>query len=312
MRYQNLGKSGTAASRVGMGVMRMGGIEQDAATEAVRTALECGIDFFDSADIYGAGESSRKLGCALHELGVERKNVVLQTKFGIAPDFTGEHQGIYDFSRDHLIGSLEAELDRLQTDYVDFVLLHRFDTLCDLDELHGAIDEIVSSGMARHIGVSNMGPWTCELLQANLDQNLEVNQLQFGLCHAGMVKMQMHENMADEDAADRDGGALAYSQLRGMTIQAWSPLQFGTFAGTFLDNPDFPELNAELAKTAETHGVGKDTIATAWILRHPAHMQVIAGTMNPDHIRSTAAAADVELTRQEWYDLYRAAGNDLP
>ena len=312
MKYQEIGSSGVEASRIAMGVMRMAGKTRDEAREIAQAALDCGMNFFDSADIYGAGESSRVLGQALHDLGVNRQDVVLQTKFGIAPDFTGRRNSIYDFSRDHLLSSLETELDRLQTDYVDLVLLHRLDTLCDLDELGQTMAEIVDSGMARHIGVSNMGPWSCEMLQANLDQKLEVNQLQFGLCHAGMVRMQMHENMDDDAAADRDGGALAYSQLTGMTIQAWSPLQYGMFAGTFIDNEQFSELNQVLAELAEAKGVSKEAIAVAWILRHPAHMQVISGSMNPERIRSIAASAEVELSRQDWYDLYIAAGNDLP
>lgn len=312
MKYQAIGFTDLEASRIAMGVMRMAGKTREEAKAIVQTALDCGMNFFDSADIYGAGESSRVLGQALNDLGVERKDVILQTKFGIAPDFTGKRNGIYDFSRDHLLSSLEAELDRLQTDYVDLVLLHRLDALCDVDELGQTITEIVDSGMARHIGVSNMGPWSCEMLQANLDHKLEVNQLQFGLCHAGMVRMQMHQNMEDDAAADRDGGVLSYSQLTGMTIQAWSPLQYGTFAGTFIDNDQFKTLNAALADLAQEKGVTKEAVAIAWILRHPARMQVISGSMNPAHIAAIAGGADIELSRQEWYDLYIAAGNDLP
>ena len=312
MQYQTIGSTDYEASRIAMGVMRIADKTADEARVIVQAALESGMNFFDSADIYGAGESSRVLGQALHDLGIDRSDVILQTKFGIAPDFTGKRNGIYDFSRDHLLSSLEAELDRLQTDYVDFVLLHRLDALCDLDELGNTMAEIVESGMARHIGVSNMGPWSCEMLQANLDQKLEANQLQFGLCHAGMIRMQMHENMEDGDAADRDGGVLSYSQLTGMTIQAWSPLQYGMFAGTFIDNEQFCELNVALSGIAEEKGVSREAIAIAWILRHPADMQVISGSMNPDRIRAISVGADIELSRQEWYDLYIAAGNDLP
>ena len=97
-----------------------------------------------------------------------------------------------------------------------------------------------------------------------------------------------------------------------MTIQAWSPFQFGTFAGCFIGHPDFPELNAALDEVAEAHGTTSTAVATAWILRHPANIQVICGSMSPDHIRDAAAGADVELTRAEWWRLYQAAGNDLP
>ena len=312
MNYQAIGLTSYNASRIAMGVMRIAGKSREEAAEIVQAAIDCGINFFDTADIYGAGESSRVLGQALQDLGIDRDQVILQTKFGISPDFTGKRQGIYDFSRDHLLSSLEAELNRLQTDSVDFVLLHRLDTLCDLDELGETMTEIVDSGMARHIGVSNMGPWTCEMLQSNLDQKFEVNQLQFGLCHAGMIRMQLHENMEDDDAADRDGGVLAYSQLTDMTIQAWSPLQYGMFAGTFIDNEQFTDLNDALGEIAQAKGVSKEAVAIAWILRHPARMQVVSGSMSSERIRAIAAGADIELSRQEWYDLYRAAGNDLP
>ncbi|MCT6901051.1 MAG: aldo/keto reductase, partial [Bifidobacterium sp.] len=208
--------------------------------------------------------------------------------------------------------ALDEELVNLQTDHVDFVLLHRPDTLVDLDDLAEAFNELQSSGKVRHFGVSNVNPMQVELLQSAVSQRLEVNQLQFGLGHTGMVDQEIHVNMGDDPSLDHDGGLLAYSRLKSMTIQAWSPFQTGYFDGVFLDNPRYPELNAELDKLAKQHGVAKSAIAVAWILRHPAGIQVLLGSMNPGRITQMAAGADVDLTAQEWYDLYLSAGHDLP
>ncbi|MCO6559279.1 MAG: aldo/keto reductase [Bifidobacterium sp.] len=312
MKYSEIGTSGVKASRVALGAMRIRGKNGDEAQEIVRTALDGGINFFDTADCYGAGASSRRLGQALKDVGVDRSKIFVQTKFGIYRDPKDDNITRYDFSKDHLVAALDSELKNLQTDYVDFVLLHRPDTLVDLDDLAGAFNELQSSGKVRHFGVSNMNPMQVEMLQSALDQKLEVNQLQFGLGHTGMVQQEMHVNMEDTPSIDHDGGLISYSRLKRMTIQAWSPFQFGFFEGVFIDNPKFPELNEALQSVADAHGVAKNAIAVAWILRHPARMQVLLGSMTPSRLREMMAGADIEITAQEWYDLYVAAGNDLP
>lgn len=139
-----------------------------------------------------------------------------------------------------------------------------------------------------------------------------IDQLQFSIMHTGMVDQGIHVNMNDDRSIDHDGGILNYARLHNMTIQAWSPFQYGYFDGTFINNDQFPKLNAELQKLADQYGVSKNAIAIAWILRHPAHIQVMLGTMTPAHIADSAAGADIELTKQEWYNVYFAAGNDLP
>lgn len=306
MRTQEIGQSELEASRVALGVMRFAGMPQPAATASVAAALEAGISFFDTADIYGGGESTRVLGAALGELGVAREEVVLQTKAGIVPGAR------YDFSRAHLEAALDAELERLQTDYVDFFLLHRPDPLLDIDELAETLGGMLESGKVRHLGVSNMNPWQIDLVQATIDAPLEVNQLQFGLGHTQLISSGLHVNMADDTAAERGTGCIECARLYGMTIQAWSPYQFGTFAGCFIGHTDFPELNAALDEVAAEYGTTPTAVATAWILRHPAQMQVICGSTSPEHIRESAAGADIELTREQWWKLYQAAGTDLP
>ncbi|KFJ03654.1 aldo/keto reductase [Bifidobacterium subtile] len=312
MKYEPLGTSGVAASRVALGVMRINEKRQDDADKIVKTVLDNGVNFFDTADCYSSGESSRRFGQALVDLGVKRDEIFVQTKFGIYRDPESNDITRYDFSKQHLLAALDGELENLQTDYVDFVLLHRPDTLVNLDELAEAFNELQTSGKVRHFGVSNVNPWQVELLQSAISQKLEVNQLQFGLGHTSMVQQEFHVNMEDAPSIDHDGGLIAYSRLRNMTIQAWSPFQFGFFEGVFIDNPKFPELNEELDELAKKYGVGKSAIAVAWILRHPAKMQVLLGSMTPTRLADMVAGAEVELTAQEWYDLYLAAGNDLP
>lgn len=195
---------------------------------------------------------------------------------------------------------------------MDLLLLHRPDTLVELDELAEAFNILQQQGKVRYFGVSNVNPMQIELLQSAISQKLHVNQLQFGLGHADMIRQEFHVNMNDAASIDHDGGTLAYTRLKHMTIQAWSPFQYGFFEGTFIDNPKFPELNDHLQRIAEKYGVTKNAIATAWILRHPAKMQVLLGSMNPERLTQMIQGADITLDRQEWYDLYLAAGNDLP
>lgn len=306
MKYAQLGTSGVEASRVALGVMRISEKSPEEAVKIITTAMDCGINFFDTADVYGAGKSSQVLGRALKDAGIARDKVILQTKFGIV---AGKR---YDFSKKHLLEALDFELNNLGVDYVDFALLHRPDTLVELDQVAEAFNELQNAGKVRHFGVSNVNPWQAELLQSAVDQKLEVNQLQFGLGHTGMVEQEFHVNMSDASSVDHDGGIIAYSRLKKMTIQAWSPFQYGFFEGVFVDNPKFPELNAKLEELAKKYDSTKNGIATAWILRHPAQMQVILGSMNPTRIQQMAAGADVTLEAQDWYDLYFAAGNDLP
>ena len=207
---------------------------------------------------------------------------------------------------------MDGILKRMGIDYLDSFLIHRPDPLMEPDEIAAAFDELQAAGKVRHFGVSNFNPQQIAMLQEAIDQKLLVDQVQFGLCHTGMIDFGLHTNMTDAAATNHDGGLIEYTRRVGMTIQTWSPFQYGTFAGTFINNAKFPELNAELAKLAAKYGVSKNAIAVAWILRHPAHMQVLLGTMNPEHIKDSAAGSDVTLTRQEWYDLYLAAGHDLP
>lgn len=308
MRYQEIGTSGVNASRVAMGVwFASKGKTQKELERALDTSLELGINFIDTAYIYGDGQSSTGLGLALKHVGADRSKLYLQTKIGIRHD-----PKRYDLSYEHVIDAVDTELERLQTDYLDFVLIHRYDPLCDVDALSAAFNELHRSGKVRHFGVSNMGPWMVEMLQGGLDERLEVDQLEFGLGHTGPLSAQAHVNLDDDVAIDRDGGVIPYCQCRHMTIQAWSPFKRDMRGGSIFDADALPELNAKLDELASSYGTSKEAIACAWILRHPAGIQVLSGSSNPEHIRNVAAGADIDLSRVDWYGLYVAAGNDIP
>lgn len=306
MKKVNLGGSGLNVSAVALGVMRINGLDSDvAAQQVLETATGNGINFFDNADVYGDGECEKRFGRALKQSKLQRDQIFVQTKVGIR-----DHA--YDFSKQYLLDAVDHSLQRLGVDYVDSLLLHRPDALIEPGQVAEAFNILQNAGKVRQFGVSNMNPNQVELLQHSVQQKLIVNQLQFGVMHTGPVDAGIHVNMQDPQSVDHDGGVIDYSRLHNMTIQAWSPFQYGFFEGVFIDNPKFKQLNDELQKLADKYQVTKNGIAVAWILRHPANMQVILGSMNQSRIAQMAAGADVHLTHQEWYDVYLAAGNKLP
>ncbi|GAA3603192.1 aldo/keto reductase [Secundilactobacillus similis] len=317
MKSVQLGDTALSASAVALGIMRMVRLNTADATTVLENVVGNGVNFIDSADIYGVGRSEETFGEALKRSGINRNDLIIQSKGGIILDPNkSEGETVfgqrYDFSKDHLIEAVDGILKRMQIDYLDFFLLHRPDALMEPDQIAAAFDELQAAGKVRHFGVSNFNPMQVELVQSAVSQRLMVNQLQFGVMHSGPVDFGLHTNMSDAGSVNHDGEILEYSRLHKMTIQAWSPYQYGMFEGPFIDNPKFPELNAKLQELADAKGVTKNAIATAWILRHPANMQVILGSMNVQHLQESIAGADVALTKQEWYDVYLAAGNTLP
>ena len=305
MKQLDIGGSGVLGSAIGVGCMRMNCMEPQAILEYIHTALEKGINFFDHADIYGGGECETRFGQALALEPGLREKLVLQTKCGIRPDR-------YDFSKEHILESVEGSLRRLGTDHVDFLLLHRPDALMEPEEVAEAFDRLEAQGKVLHFGVSNQNPGQMELLRRAVRQPLLFNQLQFGPMHTGMIDSGLNVNMTNPPSVDHDGGLLEYCRLNGVTIQPWSPYQYGFFEGVYLDNPQFPALNQALGELAAQKGISAQALVIAWILRHPAGMQPIVGTTKPERLKDIAAAYDVELTRPEWYAIYRAAGNVLP
>ena len=305
MKSINLGGSGLMGSAIGLGCMRISSMGREELSRHIHTALDCGITFFDHADIYGGGESERLFGSVLASEPGLRDQLVLQSKCGIRPN-------MLDLSKEHILESVDGILQRLGTDRLDMLLLHRPDVLIEPDQVAEAFERLEQSGKVLHFGVSNFTSRQIELLQSGLKQKLLVNQMQFGIMCPGLVAHGLEANTQMPHAADRDGEVLDYCRLKEITIQAWSPFQYGFFGGTFLDNDQFPELNQTLQEVGDTYGVSKGAVAAAWILRHPADIQVILGTTKPERVREIAAGSEITLSREEWYRIYLAAGNKIP
>lgn len=308
MKTIKLGGAAIEASEISLGCRRLWQADENQAEALIQTALEAGVNFFDLADVYGDGKAEELFGRAA-KLSVNRERFMIQSKCGIRGAHTPDMH--YDFGKEYILDCVEASLKRLGTDYLDVLLLHRPDTLMEPEEIAQAFDTLHESGKVRFFGVSNFNVMQTSLLQRSVKQPLIVNQLQFGLGHTGIVDTGLNVNMSKDESIDRDGGILEYCRINGITIQAWSPFFYGFFEGLFIGSDKFPELNAKLSELAEKYGVAPSAIAIAWILRHPARIQVIAGTKNADHLKEFCAASGVELSKPEWYGLYKAAGHSL-
>lgn len=305
MKYTSVGTTGIEASRLILGCMRMADLSSQEATKVLAATQEQGINFYDHADIYGGGKSEKVFAQAAREVGLIRDDIFLQSKVGI-------RKGFFDFSKEHILTAVDGILERLETDYLDFLLLHRPDTLVEPEEVAAAFEQLKDSGKVRHFGVSNQNPMQIELLQKYVPMKLQANQLQFGPAHTPMIDAGFHVNMLSDAAVSRDGSILDYSRLHEMTIQPWSPFLVDLDQGLFIKHPDYQELTATLTRYAQEYQVTLEAMVIAWILRHPANMQPIAGSMNPERISGMVRGTEIELSRQEWYDIYVSAGNVLP
>src|SRR3954454_9640782 len=293
-----------------LGLMRIENMTDEAVRRLVNTARDAGITFLDHADVYGSDDHGceRRFAEAMKLSSSEREQFVIQSKAGIVKD--GPY---FDFSHHHIIESVNGSLQALGTDYIDILLLHRPDALVEPEEVARAFAELSAAGKVRAFGVSNQTPGQIELLRKHVKQPLVANQLQLSITHASLVAQGVASNMVDLDQSiSRDIGILDYCRLNDITIQAWSPFQAGFFTGVFLDNPEYPELNAVIDRLAAVYDVPPIAIATAWITRHPAQMQVVLGTTSPDRVRGAAQGSDIPLSRAEWYELFRAAGYIVP
>ncbi|MXQ48407.1 aldo/keto reductase family oxidoreductase [Streptococcus pneumoniae] len=296
------------AAAIILGCMRMPALSANDAAKMIETSMEQGINFFDHATAYGDGEAETRFGDTFEKTSIKREDVILQSKVGL--EF---YRNEFDWTKENIITNVDNSLRRLKTDYLDSVLLHRPDLIFEPEQVAEAFDELEKTGKVRYFGVSNVPPLQLDLLKKFVKQPLVFNQLQLSLEQSQMIDQALYLNNKGTDMSiDRDNGILDYCRLHDITIQAWSPLQYGMFEGTFIDNPKFPELNKALEELGDKYGVSKAAIAIAWILRHPAKMQAIVGTMNPQHLIDVATAADLNLTHHEWYQLYLASGKYLP
>jgi len=308
MKTINIVNGPQNVSAIIQGCMRMPALSKEDAAKVIRTAYDCGINFFDHATCYGYGEAETRFAEAFPLTGIRREDIFLQSKCGICPE-----RKEFDWTKDYILAAADGILQRLHTDYLDTLLLHRPDLLFDPEEVADAFNTLAAAGKVRWFGVSNLMPMQIELLKKYVKQPLIINQVQLSLEQSQLIDQALYMNNKTTDLSlSRDGSVLDYCRLNDLTIQAWSPLQKGMFGGTFIDNPDDPELNKALAEIAAREGVSKSAVAIAWILRHPAKMQAIIGTMNPAHIQDACDAVRVTLSHHDWYALYLASGKFLP
>ena len=308
MKYIPFGQEKRELSEIILGMMRISDKSVKEVEELVETALSVGINTFDLADIYGGGRCEELLGQVLNNRPDLREKMWIQSKCGIRiEEFT-----YFDFSKDYILESVDGMLKRLQVDYLDSLLLHRPDALMEADQVAEAFDILHTSGKVRDFGVSNQNPMMMELLKKEVKQPLMINQLQLSAAFTPGFEAGFHVNMEGDKAALRDGSVFEYCKLNDIVIQAWSVLQFGYFKGNFVGKEQFQDLNEVLNRLALKYGVSPSSIAIAWVLRYPAKMQAVVGTTNPKHLLETSQASNLTLTRKEWYEIYLAAGNDLP
>ena len=307
MKYYDIVNGPQKVSSIIMGCMRMPALSIDEAATMINTANESGINFYDNATCYGEnGEAETRFGDAFIKTGIRREDVYIQSKCGILSDE-------FNWTKENIIASVDDSLRRMKLEYLDALLLHRPDLLYEPEQIAEAFDELERNGKVRYFGVSNVPTMMLEVLKKYVRQPLVFNQLQFSLDQSQLLDQTLYvNNLTTDRSIDRDNGTLDYCRLHDITVQAWSPLQCGFFKGCFVDSPDFPELNRVLGEIGEKYGAPKTAVAIAWILRHPARMQAIAGTMNPSHLRDICEASKVELTHNEWYRIYRASGKFLP
>ena len=305
MRYIDILPSKKPVAQVALGCMRIRNMNDAEADRYLSTVTELGYNYFDHADIYGGGQCEEVFGAALARNLALRDKIVIQTKCGI-------RRGMYDFSREHILASVDGSLKRLGVEKVDVLLLHRPDLLMDPDEVAAAFDELERTGKVGVFGVSNHSPAQIELLKKSVRQPLIINQMQMSVAYAPMIASGANVNLRNEDGVNRDGYLRDYCRLNGITVQPWSPLQYGFMEGPFLGNEKFAKLNETIAEIGEKYGITDTGVAIAWLLRLPDRMQPVVGSVNLDRLADIARAADVTLSREDWYKIYLAAGYTLP
>jgi len=306
MKYIKPVGSELTVSNIVMGCMRITSLSEKDLNVLVKSAMEEGINFFDHADIYGGGECESHFAKSVQMNASLREKMIIQSKCGI-------RKGFFDFSKEHIINSVDGILKRLQTEYLDALLLHRPDTLMEPEEIAEAFEVLYDQGKVKYFGVSNFNPMQIELLQKAVPDPLVFNQLQLSIAHTPMIDSGLTVNMHTNQSVNYEGSVLEYCRLKDITIQAWSPFQKGFFEGPFLgDQEQYAKLNEVIDRIADKYNVTNTAVAVGWITRHPAHMQVVLGTTNLQRMKDACKGSELPLTKEEWYEIYKAAGNMLP
>ena len=291
--------------KIGLGLMRLAKLNIEQAEQLILCAIENDIQLFDHADIYGSRKCEQIFGEVLKRNSKIREKMIIQSKCGIC-------RGYYDLSKEHIINQVEESIRLLNCDYLDILLLHRPDALVDYNEVNEAFEYLYNKGLVKNFGVSNMNPMQIELYNKYLTHKMKYNQVQFSIVHSHMISEGLFVNMSEEEGCIRSGNLLEYSMLKGIELQAWSPLMASWDDGSFINNPKYENLNNKLHEIANKYNVSKNTIAIAWVLRHPSNITPIVGTTSINHLLELVKAKEIILTREEWYSLYLSAGHILP
>lgn len=305
MKYIKTFSENIEVSQVALGCMRIADMSASEAERYISEAVELGYNYFDHADIYGGGECERVFGSGLALNKSLRDKIIIQTKCGIRKE-------MYDFSKEHILNSVDNSLKSLGVEKIDVLLLHRPDLLMEPEEVAEAFDYLYESGKVGAFGVSNHSASQIELLKTAVKQDIKINQMQLSITNATMISSGANVNLQNRDGINYDGYLRDYCRLNSITVQPWSPLQHGFISGTFLGNPDFEELNIKLRNLAEKYDTTDTGIAIAWILRLPEKMQPVVGSINVTRLEEISKAADISLSREDWYDIYLTAGYKLP
>jgi predicted oxidoreductase len=288
----------------------------DQAAAAVQAALDAGITLFDHADIYRSGKSEAVFGEVMAATPGLRERIRLQTKCGIRLNERGL-QTHYDLSRDAILERVNGSLERLRTDYVDILLLHRPDPLADPAEMASAVGQLMDEGKVRQLGVSNMSAAQIEALRDRLETPVVANQLEMSLLKRAWLESQVLVNHPEHLDYSFPHGTLEYCTRNNVTLQAYGALARGVYTGAEPDSPTSADAaTAELvAGLAGEYGTSGEGVLLGWLMKHPAGIAPVIGTVNPDRIRACGDAARVAqaLTRADWYKLWvTARGSNIP
>lgn len=312
---------GIPASRLAIGCMGFGGswdetepytAEHKKQLEAVvDAALSIGINFFDHADIYTRGKAERIFGELLAARPALREQMIIQSKCGIQLA-DGTLPVRYNFSKQHILQSVDGILKRLGTEYIDILLLHRPDPLMEPEEVAEAIDQLKANGKVKHFGVSNMHSAHIEYLQSAIREPLIVNQLHLSLAHRHFIDQGLNINRDEGAATSFDPQLMTYMQQKRMQIQAWGPLAQGRYTGAIRSDATEAELLTAqyIERLAADKETSKEAILLGWLLKHPAGIQPVLGTTNASRVMACQDAAyqAEQMTREEWWTLYATAG----
>ncbi|CAM4349162.1 aldo/keto reductase [Paenibacillus alkaliterrae] len=326
MKIMPLERRGISDSRLALGCMGLGGSWNQTETytaehvrqaeAAIEAALSIGITFYDHADIYTRGKAESVFGEVLKKQSKLREHIVIQSKVGI--QLADEAlPGRFNFSKEHILPSVDGILERLGTEYIDILLLHRPDPLMEPEDIAEAFTQLKRSGKVRNFGVSNMSPGQIRFLQRELPDPIVVNQLEMSLLRHDWVDHGIHVNQKAGLKDNFPEGLMEMMQMEHIQIQAWGPLAQGRFSGKVTENATEAEIktSALVQQLAEENETTPEAIVLGWLMKHPARIQPVIGTVNPERILACrdAVRQSERMTREQWYTLLVSArGVNMP